>query len=65
MNKWARYNRKVYWSSCNVPVIPVRFYWNFNFPNGFLKNSQISNFMQIYPVVAKSFHAGERTDRQA
>jgi hypothetical protein len=29
----------------------------------FQKNTQISNFMKIRPVVAKLFHADRRTDR--
>jgi hypothetical protein len=36
-----------YRSSCKVPVIPVRFQWNFNFFNKFSeKKTQMSNFIQ-------------------
>jgi len=34
-----------------------------NFLDKFSKNTQISNFMKIRPVVAQMFHAGVRTDR--
>jgi hypothetical protein len=34
------------------------------FFDGFVKDAQISNFMQICPVAAEMFHADGRTDRQ-
>ena len=53
----------VYRSSCEVPVILVRFSsWNSNFLETFSKNNQISNFMKIRPVGAELFHAERRTD---
>jgi len=35
-----------------------------NLPDTFSKNTHISNFMKIRPVVAELFDAGGRTDRQ-
>jgi hypothetical protein len=40
--KWARYDKKAYRSSCKVPFVLVRFEWNLNFLNRFSKNPQIS-----------------------
>ena len=37
----------VYWSSCNVPVIIERFWWNLKLLDRFSKHTQISNFMKI------------------
>jgi hypothetical protein len=58
--------RYVYESSCNVPVILVRFYRNLKFIdkfiNRFAKNTQISNFIQMRPVGADLFRADRRTD---
>ena len=48
-------------SSSKVPVILVRFYTNLDFLNGFSKNPQISNFMEIRPVGAEVFHADRQT----
>jgi hypothetical protein len=63
-NNGARYDKNVFWSaSCKVPFIPVRFYWNLNFLNRFSNNFQISNLMEIRPVVAQLFHADGRADR--
>ena len=45
--------KKVYWSSCKVPVILVRFWWNLNFLDR--SSTQISNSMKIHPVGAEFF----------
>jgi hypothetical protein len=55
--------KNVYWSSCTVPVILVRFSSrNFNFLEILSRQAQISNFMKIRPVGAELFHADRRTD---
>jgi hypothetical protein len=59
--KWARYNKNVYWSSCKVPVILVRFYWDFL--GIFFKNTQISYFIKIHSVEAELCHAVGQTNR--
>jgi len=39
---WARCDKKnLYWSSYEVPVSIVWFYWNLNFLDSFSKNNQI------------------------
>jgi len=65
----ARYDQKnVYWASCKVSVILVRFQWNLNFPDTFSNNTTVLNFMKIRVVEAELFHANGRrhgrTDRQ-
>jgi hypothetical protein len=56
--------KNVKWSSCEVPVILVRFLWSFNFLHSFSekKNAHISNFMKILQVGAQLFHVDSRTD---
>ena len=51
----------VYWSSCKVPIILVRFKWNLSFLARFSNNTQISNFMIICPVEAELFRANGQT----
>jgi len=53
--------KNVYRSSCKVPVILVRFYWNWKNQDRFSKNAQISNFMKIRPVGAELLHADGQT----
>jgi len=43
--------KNVYWSSCKVPVILIRF----------SKNTQITNFIKICIVKAELFHADGQT----
>jgi hypothetical protein len=54
--------KNVYWSSCKVQVILVRFQWNLNFRDSFSKNIRLSNFLDVRPVGAELFHADRRTD---
>ena len=58
----ARHYQNVYWSSCIVPVIFVRFWWKLRSQNRFSKNPQISNFMKIRPVGAELSRADRRID---
>jgi len=51
-----------YWSPCTVPVMLVRFYLNLNFRGRCSNNTQITNFVKIWPVGAKLFFAGGQTD---
>jgi hypothetical protein len=48
-------------SSHEVPGIAIIFKHNLNFFNNFLKNTQISNLMKIYPVGTEFFHADRQT----
>ena len=54
--------KHLFWLSCNVPVILVRFLWNLCFLDRYSKNTQISNFMKIRPVEAELFHVDRWTD---
>ena len=56
--------KSVYCSSCKVPFVLVRFWWNLNFLNRFSKTPPISNFRKIRPMGAELFHADGRTDEQ-
>jgi len=56
--------KHVYWSSCKVHFILVRFSCNLNFLDRFFKNLQISNFMKLRPVVPELLRADGRTDGQ-
>jgi hypothetical protein len=49
--------RIVYWSSCKLPTIYVRFSWNLNLLDRFSKYTQISIFMKIHSVGTTLFHA--------
>jgi hypothetical protein len=53
----------VHRSSCKVPVILVRSYWNFKFLDRMSKYTQISNLMKIRPVGAELFPADGQTER--
>jgi hypothetical protein len=56
--------KNVYWCSCKVPVILVRFCWNLQFVDKFSKNTQIQNFMKICYVRADLLHAVGQYGRQ-
>jgi hypothetical protein len=53
--------KNMYWSSCNVPLILVRFEWNLNFLDRLLKSTRMSNLMKIRPG-DRIVHADGRTD---
>jgi len=51
-------------SACKVPDILVRFQWKLNVLNRFLKNTPVTNLIEIRPVRAES-HADGQVDGQA
>jgi hypothetical protein len=53
--------KNVYWSSCKVPVILVKYQRNLNFLNRFSK-ILIPIFMKIRPVEPELFHADGKTE---
>jgi hypothetical protein len=55
--------KNIYWSSCKVTAILVRFEYNLNFLHRFLRNTQISNFMEIHSVGSLLFCVDGQTDR--
>ena len=57
--------KNVYWSSCTVPVILVRYYCNLYVLERFSKNSEISHFMKIRPMGAELLHEGRRAGGRA
>ena len=54
----------VYFSSCKVPVILVKFQWNLIVSTDLKKNIQISNFMKIRRMGSEWFRSDGRTDGQ-
>jgi hypothetical protein len=53
--------KNVYWSSCRIPFILVRFELNLNLLKKKKKNTQVSNLMKIRLVGAELFRAGRQT----
>ena len=53
----------VYWSSCKISIIIVRFLRNFSFLDRFSKSTELSDFMKTRLTVSMLFHADRRTDR--
>jgi hypothetical protein len=54
--------KHVYWSSCKMAAILVRFKYTLYFLDSFTKNTHISDFIKICPVGAELFHEYGRTD---
>jgi F0F1-type ATP synthase gamma subunit len=54
--------KNVYWTSCKVPIILVRFKLNMNFLDRFSKITQALNFMKIRAVEAELLHADRQTN---
>jgi len=46
MNMMMMMITNVHKSSCKVPFIFVRFFWNLNYQDNFEKDTQVSNFME-------------------
>ena len=55
--------KTVYWSSCEISIIVIRFQWNLNFLGVFSINTQTSNFTNFHSLGANLFHVEMRTDR--
>ena len=53
----------VYWSSCEVPFVLVRFEWNWIVLVRFSKNTGLSNLVTIRPIRAGLLHACGRTSQ--
>ena len=53
----------VYRSSCEVPVVVLRFYWHLSFIDIFSKNTQVSNLMKSHTCRNRVVPCGQR-DRQ-
>ena len=55
----------VYWSSCKIHVVILRFLWKLNFLRIFSeKNTQMCNFIKFRPLAAELFHEDGRIDGQ-
>ena len=54
--------KNIYWHSCNVSIILLRFEWNVNFFSTYFRKPQKSNFTKNHPVGAELIHADRRTD---
>ena len=58
---WARYNKNIYRSSCELPDILVGFQRNSNFIKTFSKNLKTSYLVKIRSVTTDLFHADRQT----
>jgi hypothetical protein len=56
--------KSVYWSSCEVPVMLLRFLIQLELSGCISKNAQISNFIHICLVGAELLHSDIRTGGQ-
>jgi len=54
--------KNVYWSSCNVPIILVRFYWTWNFSTYFRKIPYQISWKPVQREPICSTHTEGRTD---
>jgi hypothetical protein len=55
--------KNVYWSSCEMPFIPVQFSRNLSFLDRFSKTAQKIKFHESQSSGAELFQADGRTDR--
>jgi hypothetical protein len=55
--------KNIYWSSCKISAILVRFEWNLNFLDISLKNTRTLNLMKICPVGTELFQAKRQMER--
>jgi hypothetical protein len=53
----------IFISSTDLSGTFLIFYWNLNFLDRYLKNVEMSNFLEVYSVGAELFHAGSQRDR--